>query len=137
MINRSGDSPGGRARAQARKVVWVQLIVTAMTSLGFGIFSEPIAGVSALAGGLINVVANLYFIRSWFTGYRVESPTQRALGFYVAEVAKLFITLALLVLAIGMFKLSFVPLFVTFVATLSVFWLALSPRFWNLVGGRS
>jgi ATP synthase protein I len=129
-------------RTQARKVIWTQLAVTALASLGFWIFSGPAAGVAALAGGMINVVANLFFVRRWFAADGVESPTvvsptQRVLGFYVAEVVKLFITVALLALAIGVLKLSFMPLFVTFVATLMVFWLALSPQFWKLVGGRS
>ncbi len=150
MRNRSDAAPGDasdqssslrRTRIQARRnagrVVWTQLAVTILVSLGFWMFSGLSAGKSALAGGLINVAANLMFLRSWFATYGAESPTQRVLGFYVAEVVKLFLTVALLALALGVLKLSFLPLFVTFVATLLVFWLALSPRFWTLVGGRS
>lgn len=146
MNNRSADtsnagSAGSQARKIARKIVWAQLVVTVLVALGFGVASGSTGGLSefgaALTGGLINVVANLLFIRRWFATYGIESPAQRVLGFYVAEVAKLLMTVTLLALAIGVFKLSFLPLFVAFVATLLVFWLALSPRFWNLVGGRS
>ncbi len=83
------------------------------------------------------MVANLFFIRRWFAMHGVDSPIHRVLGFYVAEVVKLFITVALLALAIGVFKLALLPLFTAFIATLMVFWLALSPGFWKLVGGRS
>src|SRR6185436_9815095 len=117
------DSSAGRARTQARKIVWAQLVVTILVSLGFWTFVGQMAGISAFAGGMINVVANLLFVRSWFASYGTESPIQRVLGFYVAEVVKLLVTVALLALAIGFFKFSFLPLFVAFVATLAVFWL--------------
>ncbi len=135
MQHRPGGSPD--ARAGAHKVVWTQLTVAILVSLGFGIFSGPAAGLSALAGGLINVVANLFFVRRWFASYGAKSPTQRVLGFYVAEVMKLLITITLLAFAIGVFKLPFLPLLISFIATLLVFWLALSPGFWRVVGGRS
>ena len=124
-------------RLQARRIILAQVVVTALTSLLFAIFSGAVDAVAALVGGLINVLANLYFARRLYGGRRIKSAAETALGFYVGEVVKLFITLALFALAIGVFKLSFLPLFTTFVATLLVFWLALAPGFNRLFGDRA
>jgi ATP synthase protein I len=108
-------------------------------ALVFAVASSAEAAGAALVGGSINVVANLYFARALYRGVlandRLPSATETVLRFYVGEFVKLFVTVALLALAIGVFKLSFLPLFTAFVSTLAVFWLALSAPFQRLLGG--
>jgi ATP synthase protein I len=124
-------------RKQAQRIVVTQLGVTIVIALGFMLMSGVAAAIAALTGGMINVVANFYFARKLYGGARarVTSAVETVLRFYVGEFVKLFVTLALLALAIGVFKLSFIPLFTAFVATLAVFLFALTPRFHKLFGG--
>jgi ATP synthase protein I len=127
-------------RRQALRIIWAQVAVTALVSVLFLLFAGTAAALAALVGGLINVVANLYFAHRLYggaRGRRIKSAVEMVLEFYVGEVVKLFITLALFALAIGVFKLSFLPLFTAFVATLLVFWLALAPGFNRLFGDRA
>lgn len=131
------DGAIGRGRRQARRIIFTQLAVTGFIAVLYAIGSGRGDAVAALVGGLINVVANLYFARRLYGGRRIKSAIETVMGFYVGEVVKLFITLALLALAIGVFKLAFLPLFASFVATLLVFWLALAPGFNRMFGARA
>ena len=127
-------------RRQARRIIGAQCAVTVLAAALFFVFAGTAAGLAALVGGSINVVANLYFAHRLYggaRGRRIGSAIETVLGFYVGEVVKLFITLALFAVAIGVFKLSFLPLFTAFVATLLVFWLALAPGFNRLFGDRA
>jgi ATP synthase protein I len=134
----AGVSDGNAdGRAGARRIIFAQLLVTLLSSLGFAVMSGRAAGTAALIGGLINVAANLSFARTLYRGQKVVSAGETILRFYVGEFVKLFVTVALLALAIGVFKLAFLPLFATFVATLLVFWLALSPQFNRFFGSRT
>jgi ATP synthase protein I len=122
-------SPPQNGARQARRILRAQIAVTAFVSVLFWTFSGTSDALAALVGGAINVLANGYFAHRLYAGRRIKSAIETVLGFYVGEVVKLFITLALLALAIGVFKLAFLPLFTAFVATLLVFWLALAPGF--------
>jgi ATP synthase protein I len=124
-------------RRQARRIIVAQLALTGFIAALYAIGSGRSDSLAALVGGLINVVANLYFAHRLYGGRRIKSAIETVLGFYVGEVVKLFITLALLALAVGVFKLAFLPLFIAFVATLLVFWLALAPGFNRLFGDRA
>jgi ATP synthase protein I len=138
VSDRPAALPNGRT--QARRIITAQVVVTALLAATFLVLDGTDSAAAALVGGLINVVANLYFARRLYggaRGRRIKSAIETVLGFYVGEVVKLFITLALFALALGVFKLSFLPLFGAFVATLLVFWLALAPGFNRLFGDRA
>lgn len=117
------DTQAG-GRRQARGIILAQVAVTGSISVLFAVGSGWLEGLAALVGGATNVVANLYFARRLYAGPRVKTTTESILGFFVGEVVKLFIVAALLTLAIAVFKLPFLPLFVALVATLMTFWLA-------------
>ena len=112
--------------ATAYRIVLAQLIVAlvagimALAALGHAV------GVALVAGGLINVIANLYFALHVFRG-GVRPADAVIRSFYVAEAAKLFLTAALFALALAVLKLSPVPLLIGFVVTLAGYWLALLP----------
>jgi ATP synthase protein I len=83
-------------------------------------------GVAALAGGMINVIANLYFaVKVFGRGVRPAPAVLRS--FYAAEAVKLLITAGLFVVTVAVWRLDFLPLLAGFVATLAVYWLALLP----------
>lgn len=112
----------------AYRIVLAQAGIAAAVALGFLIGSGWAAALAALAGGAINVLANLFLVRYLFAP-RAPSPHRWVRAFYAAEAAKLLLTAALLVFALAVLKLAFVPLFAGFAATLAAFWLALLPRF--------
>ena len=113
-----------------------QLAITLAVSFGFMLGSGAAAGLAALAGGLINVLANLYFAWRVFACAR-RTPKQMVRDFYMGEAVKLLMTAALFALAIAVFELAFVPLLTAFVAGLLVFWLALLPGFSGTAAGGS
>jgi ATP synthase protein I len=84
------------------------------------------SGLAALVGGLINVVASLYFALQVFSGG--VRPAQSVLrSFYIGEVVKFLITAALFGVAVALWRLDVLPLLAGFGLTLVVYWLALLP----------
>lgn len=76
-------------------------------------------GASALAGGLAVWLPNVLFVL-FALRHEVGKPIEGrvAWSFAVGEALKVFITIALLVVALGLFKAAFVPLGLTYLAVL-------------------
>ncbi len=113
-------------KASAYRIVLTQLVLALASGLMAWAALGSIAAVAVVAGGLINVIANLYFaLHVFHGGARPADAVMRS--FYVAEAAKLFLTAALFALALAVLKLAPVPLLAGFVVTLAGYWLALLP----------
>lgn len=113
-------------RAKAYRIVVAQLAVAAVISLGmYGFYGEAAAW-SALAGGLISAAGSLIFAR-WLAKAAGGSPRAFASAFYVGEWLKIVLTAALFWIAIALLEATLAPLFITYAATLIVYWLALLP----------
>lgn len=82
---------------------------------------------AALAGAAIGVVTNLYMAVRIFGNGAVRPAEQALQRFYSAEAVKIAMTVGLFALAIGAFKVAFLPLIVGYSLTLMVYWLALLP----------
>lgn len=82
---------------------------------------------AALTGATIAVVTNLYMAVRIFGGGAVRPAQQALQRFYAAEAVKLAMTVGLFALAIGVFRVEFLPLIVGYSLTLMVYWLALLP----------
>jgi ATP synthase protein I len=82
---------------------------------------------AALAGAAIGVVTNLYMAVRIFGNGAVRPAEQALQRFYSAEAVKIVLTVGLFALAIGAFKVAFLPLIVGYSLTLMVYWLALLP----------
>jgi ATP synthase protein I len=100
-------------------------------ALGLAVVSAAAWGWStagaALTGAAIGVVTNLYMALRVFGG-GVVRPAHRALQrFYSAEAVKVAMTVGLFALAIGVFRVAFLPLIIGYSLTLMVYWLALLP----------
>jgi ATP synthase protein I len=112
--------------ATAYRIVLAQLILALVTGIIAWAAMGYAVAVAVVAGGLINVIANLYFAFHVFRGgVRTAHAVMR--GFYVAEAVKLLLTAALFALALAVLKLAAVPLLTGFVVTLAGYWLALLP----------
>ncbi|MDH3309330.1 MAG: ATP synthase subunit I [Gammaproteobacteria bacterium] len=110
----------------AYKIVLAQLVLALVAGIvAWGAKGSAMA-VAVFAGGLINVIANLYFALHVFRGGVRPAPSVLR-GFYLAEVVKLLLTAALFALALGVLKLAPLPLLLGFSVTLAGYWLALLP----------
>lgn len=93
--------------------------------IAWGAMGSAVA-IAIFAGGLINVIANLYFAFHVFRGGVRAAPSVLR-GFYLAEVVKLLLTAALFAVALAVLKLAPLPLLLGFAVTLAGYWLALLP----------
>jgi len=79
---------------------------------------------SALFGGLIGFVPNLYFAYRILAS-RGKPVKQIVRGFYVGESVKIMLTAGLFAIVFQIPNILFLPLFAGFLAVLLVFWFAL------------
>lgn len=113
-------------KASAYRIVLTQLVLALVSGLLAWAAMDHAIAIAVVAGGLINVIANLYFaLHVFHGGVRPADAVMRS--FYVAEATKLFLTAALFALALAVLKLAPVPLLAGFVVTLAGYWLALLP----------
>lgn len=82
---------------------------------------------AAFTGAAIGVATNLYMAVRIFGGAAVRPAQQALQRFYSAEVVKIGMTVGLFALAIGVFRVAFLPLISGYSLTLMVYWLALLP----------
>lgn len=86
---------------------------------------SPRSGYSALAGGLISAVSSSY-LAGRILGFDGTTPPARMLrAFYVGEVVKIVMTMALFILAIVLLKVDALFMLLAYVLTLPVYWFAL------------
>lgn len=116
-----GQATGGRRAAF--RIAASQFAITGAFAAGFGLTLGLQAGMSALVGGAVNALANLYLAHRVFGGE--TSPQAILRNLYIGEFVKIALTVALFVLALLALDLAFLPLFVTYAATLFAFWIAL------------
>lgn len=107
-----------------KKILMLQAFVVVSISCGYFISGGKALAVSAVVGGLIAFLPNLYF------AYRIslsegESAKKIVQSFYSGESRKVLMTGALFTIAFQLPGMLFFPLMVCFVSVLSVFWLAL------------
>jgi ATP synthase protein I len=112
------------ARRAALMVVLGQLAATLILAATFLIGWDTRAAVSALIGGGVSVAASLAMVFFMFRGASAD-PQRILRSAYRGEAAKLGITVLLIVAALKSMELAVVPFFVTYAATLLVYWIAL------------
>jgi ATP synthase protein I len=114
-----------KARQGTFVIVGLQLAVTVLASLVAALVAGRYAAWSALAGGLINVVASLYMALKLFAGGPGIGPQQWLGRFLMGEALKFVITVALFVFAMVVLKAAFLPLILAYIATYLAYWVAL------------
>jgi ATP synthase protein I len=104
----------------ARKLLFIQLLAVIASGLLFCL-KDPWWGISAVSGGLAVVVPNaLFMIFAWRHQAHTPAKGRMAWSFALGEVFKVLLTFALLVMALAVFKVAFLPLIVTWVLVLVV-----------------
>lgn len=117
MQQRVGSVPG--------KIIAGQAGVTLVAAGLYGLTMGGDAALGALAGGGISVVLSLWMALRVFAVPAEAGPRAMFTAFAKAEVLKLVMAVAMFSAAAIFLSHVFVPLVVTFVATLVVNWLAL------------
>jgi F0F1-type ATP synthase assembly protein I len=117
MRIRLGSVPGKMIAGQSG----VTLIAAAM----FGLTMDGPAALGALAGGGISIVLSLWMALRVFSVPAEAGARAMFSAFVKAEVIKLVMAVVLFSAAAIFLSHVFIPLVVTFVATLAVNWLAL------------
>lgn len=112
------------ARAEALRLVGLQVVVVVAISLLFLFFQGVRAGSSAFLGGLAGVLPSLYFARKLFSLARVRTAQKIIKDFYIGELAKLALSVGLCVLMLTLLKPDVFPFFIGFMGALMGFWLA-------------
>lgn len=115
-----------QARRLAGSVVLGQVVITVVAALlCFAVWGRT-AGLSALVGGGISVIASAALAIIGF-GAPAGAPAERvARMFYVGEGVKLGVTVTLFVVVFLTLQVSFAALFGAYIATLFVYWIALA-----------
>jgi len=108
------------SRNVARKLLLVQLLVVIASGLLFSL-KDPFWGISAVCGGLAVVLPNvLFMIFAWRHQAHTPAKGRVAWSFALGEVCKVLLTFALLVMALAVLKVVFMPLIATWVLVLVV-----------------
>ncbi len=117
--------PLAGAKRATKRIVVIQVTITLLAAGACFIFVEVKAAYSAVVGGGISIIATLYFARQVFS-LPVGTPADRiAARFYLGEALKIGLTALLFFIAIVVLHVSFLPLFLTYTATLLAYWLVL------------
>jgi ATP synthase protein I len=115
-----------QARRLAGSVVLGQVVITVVAALlCFAVWGR-VAGVSALVGGGISVLASAALAVFGFGAPAGATAERVARMFYVGEAAKLGVTVTLFVVVFVTMQVSFAALFGAYIATLFVYWVALA-----------
>ena len=112
-------------RRAAFRVVGGQVLMTvflAAACLGWG---TPEWAYSAAVGGLICVIPGAYLAARMFRDGRDRSPVHVLWSFYLNEVVKIALTVVMFAVAILYLELNLLVMFLAYVATTMVYWLAL------------
>ena len=108
------------SRNVARKLLFIQFLAVIASGLLISL-KDPLCGISAVCGGLAVVLPNvLFMIFAWRHQAHTPAKGRVAWSFALGEVCKVLLTFALLVMALAVLKVVFMPLIATWVLVLVV-----------------
>jgi ATP synthase protein I len=114
----------GVANAVGR-IILVQVLVTVAITVVLLVVQNMAAAASAFAGGAVGFLTSLVYAKKMFVPQGVEAK-KIIRAHYSAEAYKLVFTILLFSFVFTQFKeVHALPLFATYVATLTVYWAAL------------
>ncbi|CAH1203163.1 ATP synthase protein I [Candidatus Nitrotoga sp. BS] len=108
-----------------RRIILIQVAVTVAMALLMLVRLNAVAAASAFAGGAVGFLTSLVYAKKMFAPLGSE-PEAIISAHYRAEAYKLVFTILLFSLVFTQFKeVHVLPLFVAYIATLMVYWVAL------------
>ncbi|MEE4380148.1 MAG: ATP synthase subunit I [Candidatus Competibacteraceae bacterium] len=113
------------ARQATTKILVIQLVITCVAAIFCLFLADLKAACSASLGGGISLIVTGYFAVQVFSTGGDFSAARIATRFYVGEVIKIALTAVLFGITIIWLDVAFLPLFLTYAATLLAYWLVL------------
>lgn len=108
------------SRNVARRLLLIQFLAVMASGLLFSL-KDPFWGISAVSGGMAVLLPNMLFmIFAWRHQAHTPAKGRVAWSFALGEVCKVLLTFALLVMALAVLKVVFMPLIATWVLVLVV-----------------
>jgi F0F1-type ATP synthase assembly protein I len=126
----------GLARRLALSVVLGQAAVTIICALVGWLIANPHAALSAALGGVISTAASLVMALLGFGPRSASNPQRAMLAFFVGETAKVVVVIVSFVAVLKTMNVVPLAMLGAYVATFSVFWIALANALPPL-GGRA
>jgi ATP synthase protein I len=119
VVIRQSDSDSNMRPMAARILAWQAGVGVAIAAACLALWGRQ-AGVSALAGAAVGIIANLYMT---LKALRPRQSARAALGaLYMGQLVKIALTVAMFVTAARLPGLVWPALLVAYIATLVVFW---------------
>jgi ATP synthase protein I len=110
-----------------RRLLTIQACVAAAGFLLFSWLSGAHEAWSAMAGGAIGFLTTGFFALRVFSGGADRPAKDIVRAFYLGESQKILLTVALFAVAIVWLQVDFLPMFLTYMASLAAFWIILLP----------
>ena len=117
----------GRNLSTVSKILSYQVLIILMFTTGFGFFGGQYQGLSGFLGGIAAFIPNLFLALMVYKSSR-QSARKVVNSFYVGESGKLLLTAMLFIIIFNVPGIKILPLLVSYIAALSVFWFALLMR---------
>lgn len=111
-------------RAQAAKILVVQLSISLLITLIYGILQGFDGAYSALWGGMTCLLANFFFFRKAFKFAGAQAAQQMMRGFMFGQLGKFVITVTLFALAFVIGHVQPLALFLGYLCAQTAFWFA-------------
>jgi len=112
-------------RPKVLRVAGLQAIVTLLVAVGCYLMTDPVAAYSALLGGVVCFLPNLYFAWESFRHQGAQAAKQIVRSFYKAEAVKFGLTAVLFALVFALVRpLNPIYFFLTYVVVQVVHWLS-------------
>jgi len=118
----------GQARRLALRCAGAQAVTTVAVALGCLVLGRS-AALSALAGGGAGTLASLAMALTAFGRLAGTSAERVLAAFYLGELTKLVVVVALLVLARRLMRAAPAPMFGAYAATFLVYWFVIVRAF--------
>jgi len=116
-----------RVLSTVKKVLTYQFLVILVITFGFAVVLGEGEARSSILGGLAAFLPNFYFGIRIYKSFG-QQPKQMLNAFHKGEAGKFFLTLVVFALIFQLPDIKILPLLVSYVAALSVFWFALLMR---------
>lgn len=118
-----------KARIAVLRLAGWQFLLTALLTATAWLTGYDNAAPSVFVGGSIGMIAGLYQALRLLQVDAANEPGAFMRGLWVSEAVKIFLTVAMFLLAIRLFKVEMVPTLVGYAVTYIVYWAALGTRY--------
>jgi ATP synthase protein I len=135
-MNTVSTVDASQARRMAYSIVLWQAVTTVIVALASWVIADGLAAVSALMGGGISTLASLAMVVLAFRPSASAGAMSAVRAFFVGEAAKVATVIVLFTVVLKTMKVAPLALFVAFMATFIVYWVALANALPTLGGTR-